>query len=165
MIELTKKRMLDLAQTGARAKSNTYNQKNITISQSNTEWHHFGGVNVGKANALVVTTPQTKTERKIFMTNNAIFVSPLTAFRENSKQFNNALKEGRTRKASIVEFTDITGKVSKRYWNGATYTDRSNSLFEKEFKGTYKVSFKKPMYNGKDKDGNIIIRYERQVKQ
>lgn len=43
------------------------------------------------------------------------FVSPLMAFRENSKQFNNALKEGRTRKASIVEFTDITGKVSKRY--------------------------------------------------
>lgn len=72
------------------------------------------------------------------------FVSPLTAFRENSKQFNNALQEGRTRKASIVEFTDITGKVSKRYWNGATYTDRSSSLFEKEFKGTYKVSFKKP---------------------
>lgn len=39
MIELTKKRMLDLAQSGTTRK---------------------GGVNVGKAFALGVTTPQTK---------------------------------------------------------------------------------------------------------
>lgn len=71
-------------------------------------------------------------------------VSPLTAFKENAKQFNNALQEGRKRKASIVEFTDITGKVTKQYWNGATYTERSRSLYEKEFKGTHKASFKKP---------------------
>ena len=74
----------------------------------------------------------------------AIKVSPLTAFKENARQFNSALRDARRAKASIVEFKDVTGQTSKRYWNGATYTDRKSSLYEKEFKGTYKAKFKQP---------------------
>lgn len=71
-------------------------------------------------------------------------VSPLTVFKENARQLNEALVEGRAKQASVVEFTDATGTKFKRYWNGATYTDRASSLYEKEFHGVYKKTFKKP---------------------
>lgn len=71
-------------------------------------------------------------------------MSDLEAFKENTNQLNKALKNAKDNKASILEYQDITGKVHHRYWNGATYTDRKSSLYEKEFKGTYKAKFKAP---------------------
>lgn len=53
--------------------------------------------------------------------------SALEAFKENSNQFSKALREGKARRAAVVEFSDITGKVVKRYWDGSTYRDRPNS--------------------------------------
>lgn len=70
-------------------------------------------------------------------------ISALQAFKENARQFNEALQQGKIRKASVVEFEDITGNETKRYWNGATYVDRKSALYEKDMHGTYKARFKK----------------------
>lgn len=70
----------------------------------------------------------------------------LAAFKSNAKQFNNALHEGRKRSAAIVEYTDLYGKIHKRYWNGVTYTDRKSSLFTNgdryAHKGVYQAKYK-----------------------
>ncbi len=71
-------------------------------------------------------------------------VSPLTAFKENASQFNRALQKARDNRASVLEYVGITGKVEKRYWNGATFTDRAASLYTKDRTGTVRVKFKKP---------------------
>lgn len=71
-------------------------------------------------------------------------LSPLQAFKENAKQFNFALQKAKENKASIVEYTDITGKTARRYWNGATFVNRKSALYEKERQGTYKAKFKMP---------------------
>lgn len=66
-------------------------------------------------------------------------VSPLQAFRSNARQFNEALAEGRRRHAAVVEYTDLNGRKSRRYWNGATYTERKSSLYTRGT-GKYSVS-------------------------
>jgi hypothetical protein len=75
-------------------------------------------------------------------------MTPLQAFKENAKQFNEALKKAQSEKASVVEFTDITGATVRRYWNGATFVDRKSALYTKAYKGkiqgTYKANFKMP---------------------
>lgn len=77
-------------------------------------------------------------------------MSPLEAFKENARQFNEALQEGKKRGAHIVEFKGITGQTVKRYWTGARYEDRPSSLYEKsntKYKmggGTYKAEFRMP---------------------
>lgn len=70
-------------------------------------------------------------------------MSSLEAFRENARQFNLAVQEAKKQKASVLEFTDITGTTYRRYWNGATYVDRKGALYEKEMQGTYKAQFRK----------------------
>lgn len=74
--------------------------------------------------------------------------SALEAFKENSNQLSKALREGKARRAAVVEFSDITGKVVKRYWDGSTYRDRPNSMYNslsnKDMSGTFKSKFKEP---------------------
>ena len=74
--------------------------------------------------------------------------SPLEAFKENAKQFQDAIKEAISAKAAILEYTDITGAVVRRYWNGAMFVDKKPSgIYEKFYKshsGTYKKKFKAP---------------------
>ena len=65
----------------------------------------------------------------------------LEEFKENARQFNRAIEEAKQKKAAILEYTDITGTVFKRYWNGATFVDRQSALYEKDRNGVYKVSY------------------------
>lgn len=57
-------------------------------------------------------------------------------------------KNGKENKAAIVEYTDVTGKTVKRYWDGSTYRDRPslmyNSLSNKDMSGTFKSKFEEP---------------------
>lgn len=73
-----------------------------------------------------------------------VFGSELEAFRENTRQYNLARIAAKEAKASILEFTDITGAIHKLYWNGATYTDRASSLYEREHSGVFKAQFEMP---------------------
>lgn len=63
-------------------------------------------------------------------------------------QFKRALQNGKENKAAIVEYTDVTGKTFKRYWDGSTYRDRPssmyNSLSNKDMSGTFKSKFEEP---------------------
>ncbi len=68
--------------------------------------------------------------------------SSLEAFRSNARQFNEALQKAKQQRASIVEYTDITGQTFKRYWNGASFVDRESALYEKERKGLYKAKYR-----------------------
>lgn len=74
--------------------------------------------------------------------------SALAAFKENARQFNEALQNGKKNKAAIVEFTDITGKTTKHYWDGAAYRSRPNSMYNslnnKDMTGMFKSDFKAP---------------------
>lgn len=65
----------------------------------------------------------------------------LDAFKENARQFNVAIEEAKKMKAAILEYTDITGTVFKRYWNGAAFVDRKSALYEKNRNGVYKASY------------------------
>ena len=72
-------------------------------------------------------------------------MSQLEAFKENARQFNEALEEARKRNAAVVEFTDITGKTFKRYWDGARYSDvKPSGALRSGTSGTYKASFTVP---------------------
>lgn len=68
--------------------------------------------------------------------------SSLEIFKDNARQFNDALKKAQVAKASIVEFTDVTNTVFRRYWNGSTFVDRKAALYERERKGIYKAKYK-----------------------
>lgn len=72
----------------------------------------------------------------------------LEAFKENSNQFVQALKEAEKQGALEFEFTDMTGKVFHRWWDGAKFVDRkvSQSMERRYGKrsGTFKSSFRKP---------------------
>lgn len=70
----------------------------------------------------------------------------LQIFKENASQLNDAIREGQKRKVATIEFEDATGKTVRRYFNGASYSDRKSSMAEKysSVKGTYKAKFKKP---------------------
>ena len=68
--------------------------------------------------------------------------SDLELFKENARQFNEAIQNAKAKKAAIVEFTDMKGTTYTRYWNGATFVDRASALYEKDRKGTYKAKFK-----------------------
>ena len=77
-------------------------------------------------------------------------LSPLQAFKENARQFNEALQEGRKRNAQIVEYKRIDGKTERRYWNGARYEDRPSQMYQNtggkyKTEGTYKAEFKMPV--------------------
>ena len=67
--------------------------------------------------------------------------SSLDAFKENARQFNLAIEAAKEKKASIVEYTDMTGAVFKRYWNGAAFVDRASALYEKDRTGVYTASY------------------------
>ena len=67
--------------------------------------------------------------------------SSLDAFKENARQFNLAIEAAKEKKASIVEYTDMTGAVFKRYWNGAAFVDRASALYEKDRNGVYTASY------------------------
>ena len=75
-------------------------------------------------------------------------VTALTAFKENAKQFNEAIQAAKSGSYSTLEYTDITGKTVNRYWDGAKFSDKKAALFEGEGKykrkGKLKVSFKPP---------------------
>lgn len=72
----------------------------------------------------------------------------LEAFKENSNQMIDALKEGQKRDALEVHYTDMTGKTYKHYWNGVKFTtDKVKQDMAKKYgkkSGVYKASFKKP---------------------
>lgn len=72
----------------------------------------------------------------------------LEAFKENSNQMINALKEGQRQNALEVHYTDMTGKTYKHYWNGVKFTtDKVKQDMAKKYgkkSGVYKASFKKP---------------------
>lgn len=74
-------------------------------------------------------------------------MSALEAFKDNARQFNEAMREGERRRAAVIEFKDITGKVNKRYWNGAAYVDRSSALYtgatgRNSVNGVYQAEYK-----------------------
>ena len=74
-------------------------------------------------------------------------MSALEAFKDNARQFNEAMREGERRRAAVIEFKDITGKVNKRYWNGAAYVDRSSALYTEAtgrnaVNGVYQAEYK-----------------------
>ena len=54
-------------------------------------------------------------------------IKPLEGLRENDKQFRAALQEAKEQKAAVLEFENIMGRTDKRWWNGATWTDRKPS--------------------------------------
>lgn len=60
-------------------------------------------------------------------------MSYLEIFKENARQFNKALVTARQNGKAVVEFTDCTGKVFRRYWNGATFTDKARELHEDKY--------------------------------
>ncbi len=60
-------------------------------------------------------------------------MSYLKIFRENARQFNEALATARKLGKAVVKFTDCTGKEYRRYWNGATFTDRARELHEDKY--------------------------------
>lgn len=73
--------------------------------------------------------------------------SNLEAFKENARQFNQALQDARKAGAAVVEFKTITGSTVRRYWNGATWGDRPSSMearYGKKRTGTFKAKFKAP---------------------
>lgn len=69
--------------------------------------------------------------------------SALEMMKEDSRQYVEALKEAQRQKAAIVEYTGVDGKTHRRYWNGATFVDRSSALYDKERSGTYTATFDK----------------------
>ena len=73
-------------------------------------------------------------------------VSPLTAMREDAKQFNDAKREAQANKAAEIQYTDINGKEHKLYWDGARYQDKKSAMAQRYsgMTGTYKKKFKKP---------------------
>ena len=74
--------------------------------------------------------------------------SALEVFKENANQFKRALQTGKENKAAIVEYTAVTGKTVKRYWDGSAYRDRPNSMYDslsnKDMSGTFISEFKEP---------------------
>lgn len=96
-------------------------------------------------NSINAGQAQTKTPASVNKTNPFdAFSSPLDAFRENARQFNLARIAAKEAKASILEYTDIEGRTHKRYWNGAAFTDRASSLYEREHSGVFKAQFELP---------------------
>lgn len=96
-------------------------------------------------NSINAGQAQTKTPANVNKTNPFdAFSSPLDAFRENARQFNLARIAAKEAKASILEYTDIEGRTHKRYWNGAAFTDRASSLYEREHSGVFKAQFELP---------------------
>lgn len=77
--------------------------------------------------------------------------SALTVFKENARQMNEALEEATRQRALEVHFTDVTGKTFKRWWDGASWTDKkvSQEMLKRyssygKYVGVFKSSFKKP---------------------
>lgn len=70
----------------------------------------------------------------------------LEIVRENSSQFNLVLQEAKRRNVAKVEYEDAFGRTIRRYFDGATYSDRKSTMAEKftSAKGVYKAKFKKP---------------------
>lgn len=60
-------------------------------------------------------------------------MSYLEIFKENARQFNEALQKARQTGKAVVIFTDCTGQTFRRYWNGATFTDRRKELHEDKY--------------------------------
>lgn len=85
-------------------------------------------------------------------------ISPLEGLRENEKQFREALQAAKNSNSAIFEFKNIMGKTTKRWWNGATWTDKKPSdaviggTGKYKRKGTYKAEFKAPKSWGKNYD-------------
>lgn len=85
-------------------------------------------------------------------------ISPLEGFKENARQFNDAIQAAGKEKAAIVGFTDIMGRTVRRWFNGAVYSDRKPSeqniggTGKYKRKGTYKAEFKPPKSWGKNFD-------------
>ncbi|MEG0165170.1 hypothetical protein [Anaerorhabdus sp.] len=73
-------------------------------------------------------------------------VTNLEAFKENARQCNQAIIDAEKASASILEFRDITGKLFKFYWNGASFVEKSSALYENERNGVYYAEFIKPSY-------------------
>ena len=72
----------------------------------------------------------------------------LEAFKENSRQMMDAMKEATRQGALEFEYTDMTGKTFHRWWNGAKWEDRkiTQDMARRYGKkaGTFKSSFRKP---------------------
>ena len=97
-------------------------------------------------------------------------VSELDAFRENSKQYNDALKKGREQGAYKISYTDITGKVHNMYYDGARYTDRENSMYKAtnskyKLSGTYEAEFKPPASWGNNQSYSEGAIHQKRVKE
>lgn len=103
-----------------------------------------GGSGGGSGNSTAQETPK--------------MIKPLEGLRENDKQFRAALQEAKEQKAAVLEFENIMGKTDKRWWNGATWTDRKPSdatlggTGKYKRTGTYKKKFKAPKSWGKNYD-------------
>ena len=69
-------------------------------------------------------------------------MSILEVFKENARQFNEALAQARKLGKAVVRFTDCTGAEIRRYWNGARFTDRQKELHEDKYmRGELVASF------------------------
>lgn len=86
-------------------------------------------------------------------------ISPLEGLRENDRQFQQALQTAKEKKVAVLEYEGINGKVYKRWYNGATYSDRKprnevdiGGHGKYKRKGTYKAKFKAPKAWGKNYD-------------
>ena len=85
-------------------------------------------------------------------------ISALEGLRENEKQFREALQTAKNSKAAIIEFENIMGRTDRRWWNGATWTDKKPSeatlggTGKYKRKGIYKAKFKAPKSWGKNYD-------------
>lgn len=60
-------------------------------------------------------------------------MSYLEIFKENARQFNEALATAKRTGKAVVQFTTCTGVTVRRYWNGATFTDRARELHEDKY--------------------------------
>ena len=74
--------------------------------------------------------------------------STLSAFKENAKQFNEAIQKAKAGKYYQLQYTDLTGKTVNRYWTGGNYSDRPSALYADRNRkampnGTLRLKFRK----------------------
>lgn len=52
-------------------------------------------------------------------------------YEDDARQFDAALRAGKSRGALVVEYTDANGKMHRRFWVGGMFARQASMMYEK----------------------------------
>lgn len=86
-------------------------------------------------------------------------IRAIDGWRENEKQYREAIQTAKDKKVAVIEYENIMGKTDKLWYNGATYSTRKprdenliGGTGKYKRTGTYRAKFKAPKEWGKNYD-------------